>query len=148
MTISQGNNYVSCPPMTKRENESGVRKEARKLLIGIETDKELATGNERTYIQYIQSPKNVFVHGLVNFVLAVPYLFCLNLPAAVSQPRTKTFFGLCRVQWVHGSGDAIKKGSRDCLRPLMSLRQNMKVSSNFLHMSTERFHGCPHLACK
>ena len=44
----------------------------------------------------LQSPKKVFVRGLVNFVPAVAYLFCLNLPAAFSQPRTKTFFGLCR----------------------------------------------------
>ena len=43
----------------------------------------------------IQSPKKVFVRGLVNFVPAVAYLFCLNLPAAFSQPRTRTFFGLC-----------------------------------------------------
>ena len=44
----------------------------------------------------IQSPKKVFVRGFVNFVLAVAYLFCLNLPAVLYQPRTKTFFGLCK----------------------------------------------------
>ena len=33
--------------------------------------------------------------GLVNYVPAVAHLFCLNLPAAFSQPRTKIFFGLC-----------------------------------------------------
>ena len=43
----------------------------------------------------MQSPKKVFAHGLVNFVPAVAYLFCLNLPAAFSQPGAKTFFGLC-----------------------------------------------------
>ena len=43
---------------------------------------------------YVQSPKKVFVHGLVNFVPAIAYLFCLALPAAFSQPHTKTFFGL------------------------------------------------------
>ena len=37
--------------------------------------------------------EKVFVGGLVNFVPADTYLFCLNLPAAFSQPRTKTFFG-------------------------------------------------------
>ena len=41
------------------------------------------------------SLKKVLVHGLVNFDPAVAYLFCLNLPAAFSQPRTKTSFGLC-----------------------------------------------------
>ena len=40
----------------------------------------------------IQSTKKVLVRGLVNFVPADTYLFCLNLPAAFSQPRTKTFF--------------------------------------------------------
>ena len=39
--------------------------------------------------------EKVFIPGLVNLVPAVSYLFCLNLPAAFSQPRTKTFFGLC-----------------------------------------------------
>ena len=38
-------------------------------------------------------PKKFFVCGLVNFVPAVAYLFCLILPAAFSQPRTKTFLG-------------------------------------------------------
>ena len=42
-------------------------------------------------------PKKVFVRGLMNFISAVAYLFCLNLPAAFSQPHTKTFFGLCSV---------------------------------------------------
>ena len=41
----------------------------------------------------VQSLKKVFVRGLVNFVPAVAYLFCLNLPEAFSQPRTKTFSG-------------------------------------------------------
>ena len=44
----------------------------------------------------VQSPKKVFVRGLVTFAPTVAYLFCLNLPAAFSQPRTKTFSGLCR----------------------------------------------------
>ena len=39
-------------------------------------------------------PKKFFVCGLVNFVPAVAYLFYLNLPAAFSQPCTRTFFGL------------------------------------------------------
>ena len=43
----------------------------------------------------LQSPIKVFVRGLDNSVSAVSYFFCLNLPAAFSQPRTKTFFGLC-----------------------------------------------------
>ena len=41
----------------------------------------------------MQSPKKVFVRGFVNFVPAVAYLFCLKLPAAFSQPRTKIFLG-------------------------------------------------------
>ena len=36
--------------------------------------------------EVVQSPKKVFVCGLVNFVPAVAYLFGLNLPAALSQP--------------------------------------------------------------
>ena len=35
------------------------------------------------------------VRGLVKFVLAVAYHFCLNLPAIFSQPRTNTFSQLC-----------------------------------------------------
>ena len=35
------------------------------------------------------------VCGLVNFVPAVAYIFCLNLPAAFSQPRTNHYFRLC-----------------------------------------------------
>ena len=31
----------------------------------------------------------------MNFVPAVAYLFCLNLPAAFSQPRTNHYFPLC-----------------------------------------------------
>ena len=42
-------------------------------------------------------PEKVFVRGLVNFVPAVAYLFCLKVPAAFSQPRAKTFFGLCKM---------------------------------------------------
>ena len=38
-------------------------------------------------------PEKVFVRGLVNLVPAA-YLLCLNLPAAFSQPCTRTFFGL------------------------------------------------------
>ena len=38
--------------------------------------------------------EKVFVEGLVNFVPAIAYLFCLTLPAAFSQPHTKPFFGL------------------------------------------------------
>ena len=37
-------------------------------------------------------PEKVFVCGLVNFVPADAYLFCLSLPAAFSQPHTETFF--------------------------------------------------------
>ena len=44
-------------------------------------------------VRSLQSPKKVLVRSLVNFLPAVAYLFCLNLPAALSQPRTKTFFG-------------------------------------------------------
>ena len=43
---------------------------------------------------HAQSPKKVFVRGLVHFVPAVAYLFCLNLPAAFSQPRTDFFRAL------------------------------------------------------
>ena len=41
------------------------------------------------------------VHGLVNFVPAVAYLFCLNLHAAFSQPCTDCYFRLrkCRIAW-------------------------------------------------
>ena len=35
------------------------------------------------------------VRGLVNFVSAVAYLFCLTLPAAFSQPRTSLLVKLC-----------------------------------------------------
>ena len=42
-------------------------------------------------------PEKVLVCGLVNFVPAVTYLICHNLPAAFSQPRAKTFFGLCKL---------------------------------------------------
>ena len=41
----------------------------------------------------IQSQKKVFVRDLVNFVTDVASLYCLNLPAAFSQPRKKTFLG-------------------------------------------------------
>ena len=42
---------------------------------------------------HVQGPANLWSPGLVNFVPAVAYLFCLSLPAAFSQPRTKTFLG-------------------------------------------------------
>ena len=49
-------------------------------------------GGQHSFGQYQESnhtePKKVFVRGLVNFVPAVAYLFCLNLPAAFSQPRS------------------------------------------------------------
>ena len=44
----------------------------------------------------MQSWEKVFVRGLVKFVTAVAYHFCLNLPATFSQPRTKTFSQLFR----------------------------------------------------
>ena len=43
----------------------------------------------------LQSWENFFVGGLVKFVPAVAYHFCLNLPATFSQPRTKKFSQLC-----------------------------------------------------
>ena len=43
----------------------------------------------------LQSWEKVFVRGLVKFVTAVAYHFCLNLPETFSQPRTKTFSQLC-----------------------------------------------------
>ena len=46
-------------------------------------------------VNCLQSPKEVFVRGLVNLVHAVDYLFCLNLPSASSQLRTKTLCWLC-----------------------------------------------------
>ena len=39
---------------------------------------------------------NVDAPGLVNFVAAVAYHFCLNLPAALTQPAS-TFADLCNV---------------------------------------------------
>ena len=48
-------------------------------------------------------PKKVFVRCLVNFVPAVAYLFCLNLPAAFSQPRTKTFLVASEATQLYGS---------------------------------------------
>ena len=39
--------------------------------------------------QIIQSWEHFFVVGLVKFVPAFAYHFCLNLPATFSQPRTK-----------------------------------------------------------
>ena len=53
----------------------------------------MSTGTDSFWC--VKSLKKVFVHGLVNFVPTVAYLFCLSLPAAFSQPRTKTFFGHC-----------------------------------------------------
>ena len=74
-----------------------------------------------TFLQYRLSPKEVFVCGLVNFVPAVAYLFCHNLPAAFSQPRIKTFFGLCiknvpPLGW-HGKGPILPKSN--CLVKLV-----------------------------
>ena len=52
-------------------------------------------GQSNSRLDLSTEPQKVFVRDLVNFVPAVAYLFCLNLPAAFSRPRTKTFFGLC-----------------------------------------------------
>ena len=43
----------------------------------------------------IQRWGKFFVRGLVKFVLAVAYHFCLSLPATFSQPRTNKFSHLC-----------------------------------------------------
>ena len=48
----------------------------------------------------LQSWEKVFVRGLVKFVTAVAYHFCLNLPETFSQPRTKTFSQLCSMSLV------------------------------------------------
>ena len=50
---------------------------------------------ERVWRGKIQSWEKVFVRGLVKFVLADAYHFCLNLPETFSQPRTRTFSQLC-----------------------------------------------------
>ena len=49
----------------------------------------------------IQSPKKVVVRGLVNFVPDVTYLFCLNLPAAFSQPGNGLLEILCNTAQVY-----------------------------------------------
>ena len=43
----------------------------------------------------IQRSAKVFVRGLVNFVLALAYHFCLNLPAAFTQPRARLLVEPC-----------------------------------------------------
>ena len=43
----------------------------------------------------VQSREKVLVRGVVKFVPAVAYHFCLYLPTTFSQPRTKTFSQLC-----------------------------------------------------
>ena len=39
--------------------------------------------------------------GLVNFVLALAYHFCLNLPAAFTQPRARLLVEPCTPNWCH-----------------------------------------------
>ena len=45
----------------------------------------------------VQSWENFFVRGLVKFVPAVAYHFCLSLPTTLSQPRTNKFTQLCTI---------------------------------------------------
>ena len=42
-----------------------------------------------------RGPAKLWSPGLMNFVSAVAYLFCLNLPAAFSQPGDQNFAGPC-----------------------------------------------------
>ena len=43
----------------------------------------------------VQGPGKMWSPGLVNFVSAVAYLFCLNLPAAFSQAGDHNFASPC-----------------------------------------------------
>ena len=42
--------------------------------------------------------------GLVNFVPAIAYHYCLDLPAAFTQPGTSTLADLCAAQRKLGAG--------------------------------------------
>ena len=44
---------------------------------------------------YVQGSTNRRAPGLVNFVLALAYHFCLNLPAAFSQPGARLLVEPC-----------------------------------------------------
>ena len=44
---------------------------------------------------YIQRSAKVDAPGLVNFIPAVAYHFCLNLPAAFTKPGASTLADLC-----------------------------------------------------
>ena len=45
---------------------------------------------------HVQGSTNRRAPGLVNFVLALAYHFCLNLPAAFTQPRARLLVEPCR----------------------------------------------------
>ena len=65
----------------------------------------------------LQSREKVLVCGLVKFVPAVAYHFCLNLPGTFSQPRTKTFSQLCMLKNSDKGGGG-PKTQNFCGRPL------------------------------
>ena len=66
------------------------------------------------------------VRGLVNFVPAVAYLFCLNLPTAFSQPCTKTFRALYYPVMLEYAPRKFKSGRADFSRAFREGRKNRR----------------------
>ena len=54
------------------------------------------------------------VRGLVNYVSVVAYLFCVNLPAAFSQPRTSLLVKLCSYRLAKHSTSCCRQSQRGC----------------------------------
>ena len=67
---------------------------------------------------YVQGISIRPFQDLVNFVPAVAYLFCLNLPAAFSQPGNGLLENPCtRISWVNwpfGTKCCVNKGNISC----------------------------------
>ena len=53
--------------------------------------------------EIILGPEIIHVNGLVRFVPAVAYHFCLKLPATFSQPRTSINFGPSTMRIIYAS---------------------------------------------
>ena len=53
----------------------------------------------------VQRSDKVDAPGLVNFITAVAYHFCPNLPAAFTQPRASTLADLCILRRVCADGE-------------------------------------------
>ena len=67
------------------------------LFISVRMRMQRLTATEQKKGIVLLGPKLMSVCGLVKFLPAVAYHFCLNIPASFSQPRTMKFSQLCNV---------------------------------------------------